>query len=146
MFLICPCVFCLSVVLDCCLVLRIYMYYMYVNLCSTYIINFRNTRQQSSTTDKHKTPGQVRNDHDKMLDPQKKYHGVNFVVLYVHPPLMGGNSAPPAWGHVRASTRVILVAPCRWPENPDSLAVSSRAKLNAAVLGAQATSRMIFFV
>ena len=58
----------------------------------------------------------------------------------------GDNSAPPAWGHVRASTRVIRVAPCRWPENPDSLAVSSRAKLNAAVLGAQATFPMIFFV
>ena len=106
----------------------------------------RNTRQQSSTTDKQKTPGQVRNDHDKMLDQKKKYHGVNFVVLYVHPPLMGDNSAPPAGGHVRASARVIRVAPCRWPENPDSLAVSSRAKLNAAVRGAQATSRMIFFV
>ena len=56
----------------------------------------------------------------------------------------GDNSAPPAWGHVRASTRVIRVAPCRWPENVDRVAVSSRAKLNAAVRGAQATSRDFF--
>ena len=56
------------------------------------------------------------------------------------------NSAPPAWGHVRASTRVILVAPCRWPENVDKVAVSSRAKLNAAVRGAQATSRDFFLI
>ena len=40
----------------------------------------------------------------------------------------------------------MLIAPCRWPENPGCLAVSSRAKLNAAALGAQATFPMIFFV
>ena len=60
----------------------------------------------------------------------------------------GDNSAPPAWGHVRASARVICVAPCRWPENVDRVAVhvSSRAKLNAAVRGAQATSRDFFLI
>ena len=47
---------------------------------------------------------------------------------------------------MRASARVIRVAPCRWPENVDRVAVSSRAKLNAAVRGAQATSRDFFFV
>ena len=50
---------------------------------------------------------------------------------------MEDNSAPLAWGHVRASAHVMLIASCRWPENPDRLAVSSRAELNAAVLGAQ---------
>ena len=38
MFLICPCVFCLSVVLDCCLVLRIqYMYHIVLNWYTVYI-------------------------------------------------------------------------------------------------------------
>ena len=77
-----------------------------------------------------------------MLDQKNKMSGSQLVVFFVRPPpFIGGNSAPPAWGHVRASARVIRVAPCRWPENLDWVAVSSRAKLNAVVLGAQATSR-----
>ena len=109
------------------------------------IIYIRNTRQQAPRTSSRDNE-KVRkiNDNEKKKKIGRSEDRQRVVVLYVHPPLMGGNSAPPAWGHVRASTRVIRVAPCRWPENPDSLAVSSRAKLNAAVLGAPATSRFFF--
>ena len=115
---------------------------MYVHVCMSVTPDNKQAPRTSSRDNE-----KVRKINDNEKKKKRSEDRQRVVVLYVHPPLLEDNSAPPAGGHVRALTRVILVAPCRWPENPGCLAVSSRAKLNAAVLGAQATSpMMIFFV